>query len=297
MPNPITIKREDGTRINYYLHLKQQNRHTEDLLVILQGSDCNSVSRIKTIEKLKTIYPVVDALTVEKYGIDETLPYNPDPERIDCPAEYMKKDNPYQRVTDLDKVITTIISCYNYKRIILIGGSEGSLVANILNSKVTYIKAAVLFGGGGRFFIDDVIHSMKYSSSSPEELKKNIEGITQFADYILKNDPFEISMSNHGYLWWKTMLSTDQLELLLSIETPVLFVQGGNDKSASPEKASEMMELVKNGKKKNITYLFYPGYDHSLNLSAADNSADFVLNDIRRWLSKELLLKQNYKKD
>lgn len=64
--------REDGTEIRYYL----DNADAENLLVIFQGSDCNSV---RHIESVNTIWEAFDTdsvlLTIEKYGIDDSLPY------------------------------------------------------------------------------------------------------------------------------------------------------------------------------------------------------------------------------
>ena len=76
----------------------------------------------------------------------------------------------------------------------------------LLTNSANYINAAVLLGGGGRFFLNDVIHSMKCSISSEEELNRNINGFIEFSKQILTMEPFEINMSNHGYRWWHTVL-------------------------------------------------------------------------------------------
>jgi pimeloyl-ACP methyl ester carboxylesterase len=285
--NPIKVKRDDGSIIQYYLHLKSPKNHTRTLLVILQGSDCNSVRKIKAIPKLRNVYPNADMLTVEKYGITEALSYSDEVQRKDCPEVYLLHDHPEQRVSDLDKVIGTLRKNYHYSKIIIIGGSEGALVANIITSQADYINATLVFGGGGRFFLDDVLHSMKFSGLTKEKLNRNIEGFKQFAQHILSHEPFELSMSSHGYWWWRKMLSIDQEELLAKIVTPVLIIQGGDDKSASP--ATEMVRSLQAKGKTNIDYYLYPGYNHSLNLSSDDNSSQKVIEDMKNWLSNKAL--------
>ena len=286
LTNPICLTRTDNSIIKYYLELKENDVHSETLFTIIQGSDCNSVRNIASIEKLKNIYSDADVLTVEKYGIDGSLSYSDMAERSDCPEGYIGHDNPKQRCNDLDQVISTLRNEYGYRTIFIIGGSEGALVANMLTINTDYIDATILFGGGGRFFIDDVIHSMNFAIDSEDKRQENIEGFKILSAYILSHDAFEISMSNHGYSWWRIMLSMDQLELLRSIETPVLILQGGLDKAVSPTLATELVELLRDEGKDNIDYFFYPDYDHSLNLSVDGDSSRQVIKDANEWLLK-----------
>lgn len=288
LTNPVECRRDDGSAIRCYLELRAPESRSTELLVVLQGSDCNSVRRIKAIARLEGVYPEADVLSVEKYGVTEDLPYSDSAQRPDCPSGYLERDNPEQRVSDVDRVVRALRAAKGYQKIVVIGGSEGSVVANLLSSRADYVDATVLFAGGGRYFLDDVLHSMKYTSSSENELKKNVAGFTQFAQYLLSHEAFHIDMSNHGYSWWRGMLSIDQEALLEAAKGPVLLVQGGDDQSASPEKAGEMAAELKAKGKTNIDYVLYPGYNHSLNLSLPDSSADLVIADIRAWLQGKL---------
>lgn len=200
------------------------------------------------------------------------------------PVSYISNDNPEQRVKDIDNVLTFVRKKYGYKNIIVIGGSEGSLVASILSSRVDYLCATVLFGVGGRYFLDDVIHSIKFTSQNTDTVNRNIEGFKQLSQHILTHVPFQFSMSNHGYTWWRSMLSFDREMQLFKIKIPVLVIQGGADQSASPEKATEMYKSLQEKGKNNIEYKLYPEYNHSLNLTINDNSADIVIANIKEWL-------------
>lgn len=284
LTNPIEEKRDDGSLIRYYLEPGNAERGAKNLLVVLQGSDCNSVRRIPAIKRLRAVDPEADLLTVEKYGITDELSYRVEAPGEDCPKAYVERDCPEQRVSDLVQVIKALRQTKNYDKVIVLGGSEGALVANLMTSRVDSIDATILLGGGGPRFLDDVIHSMKFTTNSEEEWKKNVEGFTQFAHYVVTAQPFELSMGNHGYRWWRGMLSLDQEESLRKVDTPVLILQGGRDQSASPEKATEMVERLKEEGKSNITYLFYPEHNHSLNLSMDDGSSEKVIRDIKLWL-------------
>lgn len=67
------IARSDGTNITYYL-LAQDNPE-KTLLVLIQGSDCNSVRHNRRINsEFPDVMPQASILTVEKYGITAELP-------------------------------------------------------------------------------------------------------------------------------------------------------------------------------------------------------------------------------
>ena len=283
------VKRDDGSSIQYYLRLEEAGKHSDNLLVTLQGSDCNSVSKIKGIDTLRKVYRDADVLTVEKYGITDALPYSAETERADCPDAYIENDCIEQRACDIDRIIRLLRGEWPYRRVILVGGSEGATVAAMLSAKVDYISATVLFGVGGRYFLDDVIHSMAFTISSEEELARSVEGIRQLAQAIHSDAPFDIEMSNHGYKWWHSMFSFDQEATLARINSPVLILQGGNDRSASPAKATEMVNALKKKGKNNFDYIFYPEYDHALHLSDGDDPSGTVIGDINNWLHQKVL--------
>ncbi|MGE5606596.1 MAG: prolyl oligopeptidase family serine peptidase [Bacteroidota bacterium] len=284
----FTMKRDDGSLIHYYLDFANTGHTSDCLLVILQGSDCNSVRRNPSIAKLRSTYPAADLLTVEKYGITEDLAYSKEVERPDCPPAYLSHDNPMQRADDVENVLEYLRGKYAYEKVIVVGGSEGSDVALILTSRASYINATIAFGGGGRWFSDDVLHSIRSGALPEQEAEKSAEGFQKFAQHILASGPFEVSMSNHGYTWWRSMLSLDKQALLEMIDTPVLLVHGGNDNSVSVEKAIEMTEYLRGIGKTNIESRIYEGMDHALNLSHDDPKTDTVISEMRSWLEKTL---------
>ncbi len=195
-----TASRDDSSHISYYL--VPHSYDTDTLLLILQGSDCNSVLKIDSIlTDYKNVWPEADVLLIEKYGINRKLKYSTDPARKDCPAQYLEKDSPAQRVADIKAVLDTVRKDGQYKRFILLGGSEGAVIANLVTADVDYIDATIAFNGGGRWFIDDVSHSIAVKHKNPEEARKEIDDFRGFAEHVLNNEPFELDVSGHGYHW------------------------------------------------------------------------------------------------
>lgn len=289
-----TASRDDGSPISYYL--VQHTHDTDTLLLILQGSDCNSVLNIDSIlSDYKNVWPAADILLVEKYGIDRTLKYSTDPARKDCPAQYLEKDNPAQRVADIKVVLDTVRKDGQYKRFILLGGSEGAVIANLVTAAVDYIDATVAFNGGGRWFMDDVSHSIAAEHKNLEATRKDIDGFKGFAEHVLNSKPFELEVSGHSYHWWQQMLSLDQLDTLQNIKSPLLIIQGGRDTSVSPQKTDEMMQRLKELGKNNIEYRRYEELDHGFKNSDRKNLRKEVVSDMNLWLQSKLGDPNKYK--
>ncbi|GJA04798.1 alpha/beta hydrolase [Aeromonas caviae] len=282
-----TASRDDGSPISYYL--VQHAHDTDTLLLILQGSDCNSVLKIESIlTEYKNVWPEADVLLIEKYGINRKLKYSTDPARKDCPAQYLEKDNPAQRVADINTVLDIVRKDGQYKKLILLGGSEGAVIANLVSADIDYLDATIAFNGGGRWFIDDVSHSIAVKHKNPEAARKEIDGFKGFAEHVLNNKPFELDVSGHGYHWWQQMLSIDQLDPLKKVKSPLLIIQGGMDTSVSPQKTDKMMQRLKALGKSNIEYRRYEALDHGLKNSDGKSQRKEVVNDINMWLKSKL---------
>ncbi|WP_429167757.1 alpha/beta hydrolase family protein [Aeromonas rivipollensis] len=282
-----TASRDNGSPIFYYL--VQHAHDTDTLLLILQGSDCNSVLKIDSIlTDYKNVWPEADILLVEKYGIGKGLTYSIDPVRKDCPAQYLEKDSPAQRIADIKVVLDTVRKDGLYKTFILLGGSEGAVIANLVTAEVDYIDATISFNGGGRWFIDDVSHSIAAEHKNPEAARKDIDGFKEFAEHVLNSKPFELDVSGHGYHWWQQMLSLDQLDTLEKVKSPLLIIQGGMDTSVSPQKTDELVQRLEELGKNNIEYRRYEALDHGLKNSDGESLRKEVIRDINMWLRSKL---------
>ncbi|SDR24235.1 prolyl oligopeptidase family serine peptidase [Pseudovibrio sp. Tun.PSC04-5.I4] len=282
----LALAREDGSEITAYL-TSQSPEDATDLLVLMQGSDCNSVAHNTLInEQFSQVLPKADVLTVEKYGITSALSWDRTNERTDCPITYIENDSPEQRASDYLRVIGQLKEHGTYERVILLGGSEGAVVANMVAAKTDFVTASVALNGGGRKFLDDILHDMKSSGMPEEAYKEASEGIKGFAQQVATSEPFELNMSGHGYKWWNAMLMSDQVEILAQVETPVLIVQGGMDQSVSPQAVEEQIAKLKGLGKTNIMYRSYPQMNHSFETPNGDSMAREVIFDIQKWLAQ-----------
>lgn len=283
-----SISRDDGSLITYYLDASLPKQDGV-LLVILHGSDCNSVTKIASIQnELRNSWPASDLLTIEKYGLSSEFPYSPDGGRPDCPKEYLLNDSPEQRASDVVNVLGHLRQHHKYKHIVLLGGSEGALVSNLVAARVNYLSASVSFNGGGRWFLDDVIHNIRSQKQSSASTEEEVEGFKQFADQVISGKPFDLDMSNHGYAWWHNALTIDQENVALKIDSPLLLIQARLDKSVSPSHSADMANNLKNLGKSNIVYKEYENLDHGLKDVFGDSQMSLVVKDIETWLMRIL---------
>ncbi|MFN3882593.1 MAG: alpha/beta hydrolase family protein [Nitrincola lacisaponensis] len=282
------VKRGDGSPIYYYMESAKSGLKSDTLLVAFQGSDCNSVKHNDFIKDFsKGSWPSADLLLIEKPGITPSLPHDMSTERTDCPVYYLKNDNPIQRVQDARAVVSRVLEDRRYNNVIALGGSEGATVAAMFAAESRIPDVVVLINGGGRWFLEDVFHNIK-STTSEHQLSSELEGFKGFAEHILEAEPFDIEVSNHGYAWWRSMLTIDQQSVLSQINVPVLVVQGGRDKSVSPKAVTNMISGLQKAGKDNIELLAYPEMDHGLIAQDGQSMMQKVTGDIFLWLKTSL---------
>lgn len=282
------LDRADGTRIGYQLLARRADAPSSALLVAIQGSDCNSVAHNQTIRQhLVNVLPAADVLTVEKYGLDAALPYSDDPERRDCSAPYLRNDTPMQRARDLSAVIAHLRNARGYDKVAVVGGSEGAAVAGLLAAQSPQVSATIAFSGGGRWFRDDLVHSVMASDMPAAQKRQAAQGLMQFVRQVMHSPMPALEMSNHGQAWWRGMLGLDMLAVLQTVRTPVLIIHGGRDGSASPQAALALVARLNQSGQRNIDYLPYPTLDHRL--AAPDKSSHVaeVVQDMNAWLRRQ----------
>ena len=248
--------RENGTEIRYYL----DNSEAHNLLVIFQGSDCNSVRHMRSVDTIwKALAPDSALLTIEKYGIDDSLPYALG-ERDDCPPEYIEHDTMAQRINDGVQLIEALRP--SYREIFLAGGSEGGSIAVGVAAQIPNLHAVLALNSGTSSFQHDVEFSIQ-QTVPPDQLDEVLNGFRQFAKRVKERDePFHVEMSGHGYAFWKDALARDLLQPLKDIDAPVLVMQSTNDKSVDPERTRHEIESIIAEGATNVTLKMMPRLDH-----------------------------------
>ncbi|EOD6326376.1 acyl-CoA thioester hydrolase/BAAT C-terminal domain-containing protein [Providencia stuartii] len=278
-PELQKIQDKQGKEIHYYI-IKQSDKTAKNVLVLLQGSDCKSViNNTKMIKNFGAAFPNNDILLVEKTGLDSQVGKNEDGTLVEnCPVDYMKNDSPLERAENYLFLIGHLKN--HYQHIILLGGSEGAVVTNLIVSNTDMIQASISLNGGGQFFINDVIYNIEKTLPN-EEVAQSIEGFKQFAKSVIQNKLDDNQFpSEHGEKWWREMLTVNNQKLLQSIKTPHLVIQTMDDINVDPHSVVRMMGKINNPQ---VSFKTYQGLDHFFLDQEGKSQTELIVKDINEW--------------
>ncbi|NBN09293.1 alpha/beta hydrolase [Proteus sp. G4463] len=274
--------RQDNSELIYYLD--KQAEHNKTLLVLMQGSDCNSIKNNTFIqETFGRWLPSSDVLMVEKYGITAQLTYSDDNgEREDCPKNYKLHDNPNQRLADYLAVLDKLSP--NYTNIVLLGGSEGATMVHLVVAERHDISAAIALNGGGRFFLDDVLYNIR-NTTPKEHVEEAINSFQQLANAIITNQiGDEQFVSEHSKLWWQQYLAIDLLEVIKrNTQTTVLIVQTLDDINVDVAAFHQLSQEIT---QPNVTFIKYDKLNHGFYNQQGERLTGKVVQDIQQWYAQ-----------
>ncbi len=273
-----SLARQDGSEARYYI-LHQQAKPTRKLLVLIQGSDCNSAKNNRfMVDTFGGTFSGHDILLVEKYGITDALAYD-DSEgvREDCPVETMFNDRLSVRVSDYTTVLNRLKG--NYDSVVVLGGSEGATVAEHVGLTSPVVSAVVAVNGGGRYFLDDVTYSFRRGPAPLTE--DDITGFVEFTDAVKKNEvPGDLLVSQHGVRWWREFLSVDTQQVLNDQKKPVLVIQTLNDTNVNVPSFKQMQKDVVNPQ---VTFKTFDNLDHYFKDAQGHRQITQILTTIGDW--------------
>lgn len=283
--------RPDGSKAIYYLG-SVPTEEKRGIVLVLQGSGCNSVANLRTANGYPGVSPDAVSLFIEKYGMNDSLPWSNDGNREDCPHAYLVNNTIAQRVLDVLLVLSELrmSAVWWNGELIIVGGSAGVYVAEQVARLVPEADALVIFGFGGRRLMDDILHSIAVafaaegkSEAAAKAEQANVLGLFE----AVREDPTKVKFaSGHSYAYWAETIAYDQFNLLSGLHVPVLALQGTADQNASPQGAREMVTELQEAGTVDITFREYDGLDHSWRDEQGESHRDRVLRDIRGWLER-----------
>ena len=270
--------RADGSVISWSLD-RRGGAGPQGILLLAQGSGCASVSENPNVERAKALLPAFAVVTVEKYGVKpHDAPADP---TGDCSASFYQHHTVSQRAADYEQVLAIARQERWWNgELILFGGSEGGAAIAMAAARVKPTAVVVLSTALGQTFRES------FALSVPPEVAAMAE--VEFAKIKAEPDSSK-QWGGNSYRWWADVLDHDYLADLLTVEAPILLVQGETDQSGAAKVARAAYERYRQARRCNLTYWEFAGYDHQMLDAAGTSHIDEVMGRASGWLGRQLI--------
>ncbi len=278
--NEIQLLRKDGSSIKGYFSHPENISHFP-IMIVCQGSYVHG-------EKLQTSKPLfnkmiasfgslpIGILALEKRGsLADSLD--------------LKEFNQYNTITNriddhnlLIKSLQKLIPEWNGK-LILAGGSEGSLVAGYLADQwQTNVTTLLLFvAGGSQPFQEEIIQSFLLQPWYIRWLFGSETYMRNQFDHM-KKDPTHLKIwRGQTYQYWRDA-ADKSLTHILKLKMPVYYMMGTHDDLF--ESGKKLNEMAIESGNDSITFIWYEELGHDLGDSFKE-----VMSHTKKWLQSLIL--------
>jgi len=262
-PQPILYVYPDGEKSIYYI-FDIGNVGSDTLLFFYGGSGCAS---------WKSVMPhYVNGFSADarvfvlnkRYVQDRNLGV------FDCGEKFHVSNNLKQWVSDYLSFIDAKVkeSSVIPKNIILVGVSEGALVAVKVAAQSELITHLAVIGSGG-WSMRESLHKLYEEGVFPVDIQSEWE--------VVMRDPRSIEKRKYGhpYRWWSDVMDHSPIDDYLKLDIPILVGMGENDQSVPFESAEYLASRFRDKGKSNVKVNIYPDAGHRLNSSSGSYRDDF----------------------
>lgn len=266
---PIT----DGSPIHWYLD-RPAGSAKMGLLVVAQGSGCQSVTRSENLAAIRLAFPEFATLMVEKHGV--TAEDRPMDDHTDCSASFREHHTVSQRLSDYRQIIEGLRGAEWWNgQLALIGGSEGGLAMAMLAPQVQAQAVILLSTGGGLPFGEIVRQSI------PEPGRPQADAAFEKAR---KHPTSSELWAGSSMRFWADIIDRRVADDLLRSSANILLIQGGRDASGSAIAARTTSDRFLAAGRCNLSYWELAGLDHSLVDSDGNSRMSDTLALASQWL-------------
>lgn len=263
----LTFNLSHGGQAVYYAFDVGQPSAGDPLIFFISGSGCASVRpRFPAYFAPMNNLPA-HVLVLQKRGI------GPDSTGNDCSDTFIANDY-FERIVEdqrafIDQQLK--IRPSEARAIILMGASEGAMVAAKIASADRRISHLALIGSGGATMRENlrILAKKSWRFSAIEDT---------FGAVSMEPHSLSKAVHGHSYKYWNSVLDVDLGQLLLPLEIPILIAMGQNDESVPAEMAVKLKEQFDRRGKTNLTVRIFPDADHRLQDRARSKSyaGDFL---------------------
>jgi pimeloyl-ACP methyl ester carboxylesterase len=286
----ISVKRLDDSVITAYIS-HDPNFPKQSVLLVLQGSNCESVAPIGGTDQLPRLGDADMAqMSIEKYALS---PANTGANKAQCPADYLAHNSIDQRLQD-------VLSAMNYLRyqapwwngrLYLMGTSEGATVAAVSGTLIPETRGIILINGSiGRPFRDGWADAMAASVGGDKAAEAEVRAEAAKTWDKARHNPTpdeEAFGKGNTLLWWRSIIDIRPSNLLIQIPTPILLLQSDHDEMTPIASARAVEAQFKAVGKSNLSYVELKGLTHGLRTLDGKPAWAPVLKQVTDWLKQQ----------
>lgn len=246
--------RDKADAPSYRLELGNENS-SDIAIFFVSGSGCASIKH-RLSPFFEPIHGKVNAtvFALQKRAIDQENRTG-----SACSADFRKTDYIGQSIADQREFINTQLATLPVKpkAVVLLGASEGAVVAAKIANADRRITHLGMIGGGGT----TVRENLKALSRSTWYLR-NPE--TEFANIARDPNNTDAKVWGHSYKYWSSLLDIDIGNELMQLDIPIVAGMGDMDESVPVDAARRLQTRFEEAGKKNLVLLIYPSANHRL---------------------------------
>lgn len=282
-------ERPDGSSIHWSLDIPEGQVKRVGLVVIMQGSGCESIAKSRYLALTRTVFSDLAVLMVEKYGVTQNDEAVENEGQVVCPLEYYANNTNTQRVVDYLEILKSLSSAEWWNgQLVIIGGSEGGDIAAQVSAQMHPQAVVMISSGGGTTFAEVVresIRSEMEENEVPLEQWPDVDGIFSRA----RENPQSAQVEGgYSYKYWADSIDRRTVDDMLNIAAPILLIQGTADTSMPLYDARAAVDIFTEAKRCNLTYWEKAGYSHGMVDAGGTNRLEEVLQEARFWVLSKL---------
>lgn len=272
-----TLEQADGLKLHYYYDAPAARG---PLVVILQGSECRKVSDKYGPFIERFLAEGIGVLRVEKPGLGPDTPLG------SCPEEYLQRNTLERRIWDLLAVLGEMRKRPSWDgRLVLLGGSEGAMLAGLAAPLVPETRGVVILsGGGGVTFAEEILEMMASMGAGPKQLEefRALCREVHREPTTLKEWGSDGKMARNTHLWLSRAEDLAIWRPLLRVDAPILVVHGARDESTPLRSAQRLAEIFRSEGKGNLELRIEEGDGHAPSPASLERTMQWVVGRLRQ---------------
>lgn len=246
--------RDEAEAPSYSLQLGRENS-SDVAIFFVSGSGCASIKH-----RLSSFFePIRDKVNATVFALQKRAIDEDNRTGSFCSSAFHKTDYLDQSIADQREFIDAQLAKLTVKpkAVVLLGASEGAVVAARIASTDQRITHLGLIGGGGT----TVRENLKALSRSTWYLRSPENGFAEIA-----NDPnnTDTQIWGHSYKYWASLLDINIGDELIQLDIPIVAAMGEKDEAVPVDAVRHLQTLFEQTGKKNLLLLIYPNANHRL---------------------------------